>query len=63
MQDTNYKLRAWMGDNRVSGRKLSEMIQMPYDTLKVKMAGKSEWKLSEIYSLLNATGMAFEELF
>jgi hypothetical protein len=63
MQDTNYKLRAWMGANRVSGRKLAEMIRMPYDTFKIKMAGRTEWKLSEIYALMKATGLAFDELF
>ena len=63
MQDANYKLRAWMGANKVSGKKLSEMIQMPYDTFKIKMSGKSQWKLSEIDSLLKATETTFDELF
>jgi len=63
MQDTNYKLRAWMGANRVTGVELAEKIDMPYDTFKVKMADKSQWKLSEVIALMDATGMPFEELF
>jgi len=63
MKDTNYKLRAWMGANRVSGRKLAEMIGMPYETFKYKMQGRSEWKLSEIDALIEVTGYSFNELF
>ena len=63
MRDTNYKLRGWMGSNRVSVRKLSEMTDIPYDTLKIKMSGKSQWKLSDIEKLITATGLTFEELF
>lgn len=63
MQDTNYKIRAWMGANRVSGVELAKKIDMPYDTFKVKMAEKSQWKLSEIEALMDATGLPFTELF
>lgn len=63
MRDTNYKLRGWMGANKVSGRKLSEMTGIPYDTLKTKLSGKSTWKLSDIEKLIKATGLMFEELF
>ena len=61
--DVNYKLRAWMGANRVSIRKLSEMTEIPYDTLKLKMSGKHQWKLSDIEKILTATGQTFEETF
>lgn len=63
MRDTNYKLRAWMGAEKVSGRVLAERINMPYDTFKVKMLGKSPWKLPEVIALLEVTGKTFEELF
>lgn len=63
MEDTNYKLRAWMGANKVSGVKLSEMIDMPYDTFKARYAGKTQWKLTEIVALLRVTGLTFDELF
>lgn len=63
MTDTNCKLRAWMGANKVSGRKLASMIDMPYDTFRAKMSGKSEWKLSEIQALMCATESPYEELF
>ncbi len=63
MADTNYKLRAWMGANRVSGRKLSELTGIPYDTLKLKLSGKTKWKLSDVFKLIEATGLSFEELF
>ena len=63
MQDTNYKLRAWMGANRVSGVGMAEKIGMPYDTFKIKLQGKTEWKLSEIASILEVTGCKFDEMF
>lgn len=63
MTDTNYKLRAWMGANRVSGKRMAELIGMPYDTFKIKLAGKTEWKLSEIIRILALTGKPFEEMF
>lgn len=63
MQNTNYKLRAWMGANRVSGVKLAEMIGMPYATFKYKMSQKSEWTLPEIIAIIDVTGSKFEELF
>lgn len=63
MADTNYKLRAWMGAEKVSGRELADRIGMPYDTFRVKMLGKTQWKLSEVEDLLKVTGLTFEELF
>lgn len=63
MQDTNYKLRAWMGANRIPAVKMAEMIEMPYSTFKWKMAEKSEWTLSEITTILKATGCKFDEIF
>ena len=29
MQDTNYKLRGWMGSNKVSHRRMAELLEMP----------------------------------
>lgn len=63
MNDTNYKLRAWMGANRVSGVAMARMINMSYETFKAKLSGKSEWKLSEIIAILKLTGSSFEEIF
>lgn len=63
MADTNYELRAWMGANRVSGRKLAELMGRSYETIRVKLAGKTEWTLPEIEKLLEVTGLTFEELF
>jgi hypothetical protein len=63
MQDTNYKLRAWMGANKVSGTEMARRIDMPYDTFKNKMAGTSQWKLSEVVTLIEVTKLPFEELF
>ena len=63
MKDTNYKLRGWLGANRVSVKEFSKMTGIPYDTLKTKMSGKSMWKLSDIEKLIEATGLTFEELF
>lgn len=63
MNDTNYKIRAWMGANRVSGRKLAEMMEMSYNTLKPKLAGKVKWTVSDAEALIKATGLPFEELF
>jgi len=63
MNDTNRKIRAWMGANRVSGRELAEKIGMPYPTFRMKMAEKTDWKLPEIYSLIEVTGLVFDELF
>ncbi len=63
MADTNYKIRGWMGANRVSVRKLSQMTSIPYGTLKSKIAGKVQWKLTDILKLMEATGLKFEELF
>ena len=61
--DTNYKLRAWMGANKVSGVKLAEMVGMSYNTFKLKMMGKTEWKLSEVVRILEVTGCSFDEIF
>ena len=63
MQDTNYKLRAWMGANRVSGVKMAEKLEMPYSTFKYKMAGKSEWTMSEIIAITQITGCKFDDIF
>lgn len=63
MQDTNYKLRAWMGANCVSGVKMAEMMGMPYTTFKYKMAEKSDWTMSEIITILRVTGCKFDEIF
>ena len=63
MTDTNAKLRGWMGENKVSGVKLAELIGMPYPTFKVKMSGKTDWSMPEIIRLLKVTGHKFEELF
>lgn len=63
MNDTNCKIRAWMGANKVSGRELAEKIGMPYPTFRVKITGKSDWKLPEIYALIKSTGLVFDELF
>lgn len=52
-----------MGANKVSGRELAERINMPYPTFRVKITGKSDWKLPEIYALIKATGLVFDELF
>lgn len=63
MVDTNYKLRAWMGANRVSYAEMARRMDMPYDTFKWKIYDKSEWKLSEILRIKAITGCTFEELF
>ena len=63
MNDTNYKIRAWMGANRVSGRKLAEMMGMSYNTLKPKLAGTVKWTLSDVQAMMKATGLSFDELF
>lgn len=63
MKDTNYKLRAWMGANRVSGSKMAELMDMPYMTFKNKMTEKTEWKLSEVLTIMKVTGCTFDEIF
>ena len=63
MADTNYDLRAWMGANKVSGRKLAEMMGRSYETIRIKLSGKSQWTLPEITTLMEVTGLTFEELF
>ena len=63
MVDTNYKVRAWMGANKVSGRELAKRLNMPYSTFCTRMDEKSDWKLPEIKSLQKITGLAFDELF
>ena len=63
MLDTNYKLRAWMGANRVSGRELAKRLEMPYSTFCSKMSEESDWKLPEIKALQEITGLVFEDLF
>ena len=44
-------------------RELAEKIGMPYPTFRVKITGKSDWKLPEIYALIRVTGLVFDELF
>lgn len=63
MTDTNAKLRGWMAENKVSGVSFAEMIDMPYDTFKVKMSGKSDWKLTEVQRILDATGCSFNDIW
>jgi len=63
MQDTNYKLRGWMGSNKVTQRRMAELLEMPYETFKTKISGDSQWKLSEIIKILDVTGVSFEEIF
>jgi len=63
MADTNYKIRAWMGANKVSGRELAYRLNMPYSTFCNKMSEDSDWRLPEIKSLMDITGLTFEELF
>ena len=63
MEDTNYKVRGWMGANKVSGRELAKRLNMPYSTFCTRMNEESDWKLPEIIALQKITGLAFEELF
>ncbi len=63
MQDTNYKLRGWMGSNKVTQRRMAELLEMPYETFKTKISGDSQWKLSEVIKILDVTGVSFEEIF
>lgn len=63
MNDTNYKLRAWMGANKVSGLELANKLNMPYPTFRTKMNGGSDWKLPEVHKLMEITGLTFDELF
>lgn len=63
MNDTNYKLRGWMGANKVSGVAMAEKLGMSYETFKNKMSEKTEWKLSEIIAIINVTGCTFDEIF
>ena len=63
VNDTNAKLRGWMAERKISGRKFAEMIDMPYDTFKSKMADKTDWKMPEIVRILQVTGLRFEEAF
>lgn len=52
-----------MGANKVSGRKLAELMGRSYETIRVKLRGQTEWTLPEIEKLLEVTGLTFEELF
>lgn len=63
IRDTNAKLRGWMATNKMSGAVFAAEIDMPYDTFKAKMSGKSEWKFSEILKILKITACKFEEIF
>ena len=63
MKYTNYKLRGWMGANRVSGTEMADRIGLPYGTFRLKIEGKTEWKLSEVISIMQTTGCALEEIF
>ena len=63
MSDTNAKLRGWMAEHKMPYAAFAAEIGMPYDTFKVKMSGKTDWKFSEIIKILRVTGCAFEELF
>lgn len=63
MRGTNYKIRGWMGSNKVSVRELAERMGVSYNTLKTRMSGKTPWKLSDIEKLMEVTGLKFEELF
>lgn len=63
MIDTNYKLRAWMGANKVSGRELAKRLNMSYSTFCTRMNEESDWKLPEVKALQEITGLVFEDLF
>ena len=63
MTDTNYKLRGWMGANKVTGRELAKRINMPYSTFCTRMSEEADWKLPEIKALQAVTGLTFDELF
>ena len=63
MVDTNYELRAWMGANKVSGRELAKRMGRSYETIRMKLSGKTEWTLPEVEKLMEVTGLTFEELF
>ena len=52
-----------MGANKVSGRKLAQLMGRSYETIRVKLRGQTEWTLPEIEKLLEVTGLTFEELF
>lgn len=63
MNDTNAKLRGWMAERKMSYATFASEIEMPYDTFKIKMTGKSDWKLSEVLRILKYTEYTFEQLF
>lgn len=63
MANTNDNIRSWMGAHLLTGVQFAEMIEMPYDTFKSKIAGKTDWKLDEVIKILDVTGCEFSELF
>ena len=52
-----------MGANKISGRKLAELMGRSYETIRMKLSGKTEWTLPEVKKLLEVTGLTFEALF
>lgn len=63
MEKPNSKLRSWLGMKQITGKEFAQMIDMPYDTYKSKMSGRSDWRLADIVKVLSVTGCRFEELF
>lgn len=62
-KDTNNKLRGWMAEHGMSQTAFAAAIDMPPDTFKVKITGKTEWKLGEIKRILKFTGQEFSDIF
>lgn len=44
-------LNAELARNRMTIKNLSDLTEIPYETLKGKMSGKTEFKLSEMISI------------
>ena len=52
-----------MGANKVTGRELAKRMGRSYETIRIKLCGKTQWTLPEIEKLIEVTGLTFEQLF
>ena len=64
MSDVNNgKLKGWMTSHGVTYQQLADVLGMKRSLLVTRMDGRIEWRYSEIQTILNFTGLSYEELF
>ena len=60
---SNDKIKGWLVSHRVTQGEFAQAIDVPYECVRNRLKGLTEWRLDEIKRVLAFTGETFEDLF